>query len=142
MRSTASDMAVTILGCEQRCVARSQVSAVQASPSAHAASLVQSSTSVSKDAVHGCSPSSPSPPQPPSLLTVAVLVILPVALATTTTVTVARLLVPSAPRLQMTGAAPLHVPWLALADTNVVPAGGMSVRTTPVSALTACTVIV
>ena len=68
--------------------------------------------------------------------------ILPVAVGTTTMVTVARLPVPSAPRLQTTGAVPLHVPWLALADTGAASAGGTSVRTMPVSAVMASTVIV
>ena len=86
--------------------------------------------------------SSSSPPQPASLVTLAVLVILPGTVGTTTMVTVARLPVASAPRLQTTGAAPLHVPWLALADTGAASAGGMSVRTTPVSALMASTAIV
>jgi len=143
MRNTGRDIAVTVLVWEQRWVATSQRSAVQASSSAHAVSLAQSSTSVTRASMQPRVSSSSSPsPHPPSLRNVAVLVTLPIACGTTTMVTVACTLASSAPMLQTTGALPVHVPWLAVADTTVAPAGGTSVSTTPVSALSERSAIV
>ena len=142
MRNTGRDIAVTVLVWEQRWVATSQRSAVQASSSAHAVSLAQSSTSVASASMQPRASSSSPSPHPPSLRNVAVLVTLPVACGTTTMVTVACTLASSAPMLQTTGAAPVHVPWLAVADTSVAPAGGTSVSTMPVSALSVRSAIV
>ncbi len=67
----------------------------------------------------------------PGALTVAVLVIVPpVRLLVTTSVTVAVAPLAIVPIVQVTGAVPLHVPCVEVADTNVVPAGRGSVMMT------------
>src|SRR5215467_4736337 len=69
------------------------------------------------------------------LLNVLVLVVV-LAGTETTIVTVAELL-PAArvPRLQVTVAVPVQVPCEAVEDTNVTPAGSVSVTVTPVAAV-------
>jgi hypothetical protein len=68
------------------------------------------------------------------LLTVAVSVIVPGAVAVTVTVTVELDPLLMFPKLQLMPAPPPQLPWLAVAETNVVPAGTESVSTTPVAA--------
>jgi hypothetical protein len=80
--------------------------------------------------------------------TVAVLVTLgtavPPAVATIVTVTSPAAPAFTVPRLHVTVAVPEHVPWLAVADTRVRPAGSGSETVTPAAAFgpLSCTVIV
>jgi len=64
-------------------------------------------------------------------ITLAVLVMLPATVGVTTMVTVALLPLASDPRVQVTVLVPLQAPWLADAETNVTPAGSVSVTVTP-----------
>src|SRR5262245_19289367 len=66
-------------------------------------------------------------------LTVAVLLTPPGAVSVTTIVTVATAFLASVPKLQDTVFAPLHVPWVGVAETNVTPDSSVSVITTPVA---------
>jgi hypothetical protein len=70
-------------------------------------------------------------------VTLAVLVIVPPALgAITEIVTVADPPLAIVPRLHVTvPLACVHVPWVAVADTKVTPAGNVSVKVTPLAPL-------
>jgi hypothetical protein len=64
-------------------------------------------------------------------VTVAVFVIEPAAVAVAVRETEAVAPFARVPRLQVTDVAPVQVPWLGVAETNVRPAGSTSVRVTP-----------
>src|SRR5215470_15907399 len=68
---------------------------------------------------------------------VNVLVLVVVLAGTETTIVTVADDVPAArvPRLQVTVAVPVQVPWEAVEDTNVVPAGSVSDTVTPVAAV-------
>jgi hypothetical protein len=69
-------------------------------------------------------------------VTLAVLVMVPVAVGLTTMVMVASLpgaLAARLPRLQAMVLVPLQFPWVEEAETNVTPAGKVSVTVTPVA---------
>ena len=66
-------------------------------------------------------------------LTEAVLLKVPADVGVTAIVTVAFAPLFKLPRLQVTVAVPLQVPWLGIAETKVAPAGSVSVTTTPVA---------
>lgn len=66
-------------------------------------------------------------------VTEAVLVMLPAAVGLTTIVTVAVAAFGSVPMLQETVVVPEHVPCVEAAETNVGPAGSVSVRVTLVA---------
>jgi hypothetical protein len=65
------------------------------------------------------------------LFTVAVLLKLPDAVGVTMIVMVALPPMAMLPRLQLTGLGALQLPWLGIAETNVAPAGMLSVTVTP-----------
>src|SRR4051812_49232979 len=67
-------------------------------------------------------------------VTVAVFTTTPALAVLTTRVTVPAAPLPIVPRLQDTGAVPLHVPWVGVAETKVRPAGRASVSVTFVAA--------
>ena len=67
------------------------------------------------------------------LVTLAVLLMVPVTVGVTIIVTFAETPLPNVPRLQVTVLVPLQLPWLGVADTNVTPAGKVSVTVTPVA---------
>jgi hypothetical protein len=62
--------------------------------------------------------------------TLALFVSVPAELGRTLSATVAVAPLPSVPRLQVTVALPVQLPWLALDDTKVAPAGRESETTT------------
>jgi hypothetical protein len=70
-------------------------------------------------------------------VTLALLVMVPPEVgAVTVMVTVADPALAIVPRLHVTvPLACVHVPWVGVADTNVTPAGSVSVRVTPVAVL-------
>ena len=59
--------------------------------------------------------------------------IVPAAVGVTVMVTVALSPLARLPRLQVTGAVPLQVPWLGVAEPNVTPLGSVSVTVTMVA---------
>jgi hypothetical protein len=65
------------------------------------------------------------------LVTCTLAIWLPPAAAVARTVTVAEAPAGSVPSWQMTGALPWQLPWLVLAETNVKPAGRISVSAVP-----------
>src|ERR1700686_3124785 len=66
-------------------------------------------------------------------IALAMLLIVPAVVGLPTMVTVALVLVATAPRLHVTVVVPVQLPWLELAETKLTAAGRASVMVTPVA---------